>query len=334
MNSRTKVIFFSSLGLILLILDTKTARIGISEGIALCLNTLIPSLFPFCVLSTLLTGNLTNQPMAILKPICKFCRIPQGCESLLLIGWLGGYPVGAQNVAAAHRSGVLSSEDAARMAIICNNPGPAFLFGILGPIISGKHTVLLMWWILLCSSLLTAHLIPGGTSHEGSLPPHEVPSFPSAIRSGIASMANICANVMFMGMILEFLTKWIPSGTSHVVTTLICGILEVSNGCFLLPGIENPAVRCLVANALLSFGGICVWMQTVSVCHNLDLKAYLKWKLVQSLLTFIMTAAIFLPRLLIPLLPILTGKILLRHFGKIGVDFPKIMLYSSSKGKK
>ena len=316
MSPRIRMIVFSLSGLILLILDGTTARIGILEGMKLCMNTLIPSLFPFCVLSALLTGSLISQPIPILKPICKFCRISPGFESLLLIGWLGGYPIGAQNVAAAHRSGFLTSEDATRMAIICNNAGPAFLFGILGPIILGKYTVWMLWGILLCSSLLTAHLIPGGKAHPGSLPQQELPAFPTAIRTGIVSMANICANVLFMRMILEFITKWVLSDFSNVFTALISGILEVSNGCIQLAGIKNSTIQCMIASTLLSFGGICVWMQTRSVCYDMDLKGYLKWKLFQSILALCLTAATLYPCLLVLVIPMLSGYLILRFFKK------------------
>ena len=101
MKHRIRTGIFASLGMLLLILDTKTAIQGAQEGIRLCIMTVIPSLFPFFVLSSLLTGALTGVRLRFLRPIGKLCRMPAGSESLLLIGMLGGYPTGAKSAADA-----------------------------------------------------------------------------------------------------------------------------------------------------------------------------------------------------------------------------------------
>ena len=56
-------------GISILILDSRTALIGAQEGIVLCLQTVIPSLFPFFMLSNLLTGSLMGADFRILRPI-------------------------------------------------------------------------------------------------------------------------------------------------------------------------------------------------------------------------------------------------------------------------
>ena len=56
MKRRTAAaLVFSSAGMLVLILDGKAALLGAQAGVELCLNTVIPSLFPFFVLSVLLT---------------------------------------------------------------------------------------------------------------------------------------------------------------------------------------------------------------------------------------------------------------------------------------
>lgn len=94
-----------SLGMLALILDGRTAIEGARQGIGLCLRTVIPSLFPFFVLSILLTSSLLGSSLIVLRPLGRLFGMPEGAESLLIPAFLGGYPVGAQNVAAAFRSG-------------------------------------------------------------------------------------------------------------------------------------------------------------------------------------------------------------------------------------
>lgn len=270
------------LGLIILILDGRTAISGVCQGIELCLYTLIPALFPFCVLSMMVTGSTLGRRIPILEPVGKLFGIPKGTESLLLVGWLGGYPVGAQNAAEAYRQGQLSEPDAQRLAVICNNAGPSFLFGVLGPIIGDQQSLWILWGIQIAGSLLTARLIPANISPNHVISRREPLCITDILRNASGSMVNICSCVIFFRMILEFLNKWILWVMPETVQILISGMLELSNGCILLASADDFAVRFTAASALLSFGGICVWMQTVSVCRGLRIRNYLFWKGLQS----------------------------------------------------
>ena len=49
---------FSCMGILVLILDGKTALAGAMAGMELCMKTVIPSLFPFLFLCSLLTNSL------------------------------------------------------------------------------------------------------------------------------------------------------------------------------------------------------------------------------------------------------------------------------------
>ena len=61
MKKQTALCIAASAALLVLILDGNTAIAGIREGIQICIQTLIPSLFPFFICSGLLTGNLPHH---------------------------------------------------------------------------------------------------------------------------------------------------------------------------------------------------------------------------------------------------------------------------------
>ena len=88
----------SFIGLTVLILDGKTAIEGAHNGLEVCFHTVIPSLFPFIFLSSLLTGSLTGGTLIHSNPLRRLFRIPNGSEAILLTGLLGGYPIGAKCV--------------------------------------------------------------------------------------------------------------------------------------------------------------------------------------------------------------------------------------------
>ena len=169
-GTKTSIVVVSAFAMGLLILDAKTALAGATEGLEICIRTVIPSLFPFFILSTLLTGNLLGTNIRLLRPLGKICGIPNGAESVLLVGFLGGYPTGAQAVCQAWRSGGLSKNDAQRMLGFCNNAGPAFLFGMGATLFDNQALLWIIWIVQIVSALLTSALLPDRSDAKVTLP--------------------------------------------------------------------------------------------------------------------------------------------------------------------
>lgn len=277
----------AAVGMLILILDSRAALSGIREGIGLCIRTLIPSLFPFFVLSTLLTGNLIGQPVRLLRPLCAICGVPQGAESLLAVGLLGGYPVGAQNIAFSYRSGGLAKSDAERMLAFCNNAGPAFIFGILGSMFSKPHIPWLLWGVHIVSALVVGILLSGNISKTTAQSRRGI-SVSEALESSVKVMALVCGWVMIFRMILNFLERWFLWMIPETCQIAIAGILELSNGCIQLGGIPSEGLRFILAGMMLSLGGLCVTMQTTSVTKGLSLKLYSYGKILQCLISLLL----------------------------------------------
>ena len=285
-------LLFASVGMLVLIFDGKTAVAGIQNGIEICLRTLIPSLFPFFVISGLITSSVAGQPFPLLRPLGRICRIPEGSESLLAVGTLGGYPVGAKNISDAVSRKQLSKTDAQRMAVFCNCAGPSFLFGILGPLFPDTWWVWALWLIQILSAILTGILLPGRRGKSVNCQGQDPASLSEILNRSMKSMAAVCGWVTLFRMVLEFLDRWFLWLLPISAQVLLTGLLELSNGCISLSRIQSPALRFFLASVMLSLGGLCVLMQTKCVFRELDLKRYLWGKLIQSGICCILTAAV------------------------------------------
>ena len=90
-------------------------------------------------------------------------------------------------------------------------------------------------------------------------------------------------------VILGFTEHWFLWLLPPVFQTVITGILELTNGCLSLAQIESVPLRFLLAAGFLSFGGICVAMQTDSVIGELSLRKYCIGKLLQTILSIAMS---------------------------------------------
>lgn len=290
-KSKTAAGVGAALGMLLLILDGKTAFNGAAEGVSLCFRTVIPSLFPFFILSALLTGSFLGTSLPISAGIFG---VPGGAESLLLAGFLGGYPVGAQNIATVYRNGQLSREQAERMLGFCNNAGPSFLFGMIAPMFPNMKYPWLLWAIHILSALMVGILLPKAESQPISLSPGKDLSLPDALWQAIRVMASVCGWIVLFRVGIAFLDRWILWMLPAEWQVLVTGLLELSNGCCALPQIEDVNLRFLICSGMLAFGGLCVTMQTVSVTQNLSLRFYFLGKIMQA------AVSVFLAWLVLP----------------------------------
>lgn len=278
----------AALGMVILILDSKTALRGTAEGVELCVKSLIPSLFPFFVCSSCLTSGLSGKSVPMLRWIGKLYRIPKGSESVLAVGILGGYPVGAQSVFQAYRQGAISRKTAERMIAFCNNAGPSFIFGIAAPFFSQPYIGWILWLLQLVSTLIVAWIIPceslslGVVSKEGN-------AISPVLEKSLRAMALVCGWVILFRLILSFLNRWVlwllPSG----IQVLAAGLLELANGCLLLREVQSEGLRFIIASAMLSFGGFCVCFQTRSVTGDLSMGSYFPGKCLQSIICVLLS---------------------------------------------
>ena len=271
-------------GMLILILDGKTALTGANEGITLCIQSLIPTLFPFFVLSSLLTASFMGTALPILRPFGKLLGIPSGCESLLIPAYLGGYPAGAQCIAQAFQQKRISRDQAQRLLLFCNNCGPSFLFGILATVFPQQWMLWSLWGIQIGGSILMARLFPDPRQNSSTLSKESL-SFSKSLSDSIRILGFVCAWVILLRIVLSFLQRWILWIFPKPMQVFLIGLLELSNGCCSLSAIEDLPLRFLICSVMLSFGGICVAMQTASAIGSLSVIPYLTGKTLQGLFT-------------------------------------------------
>lgn len=272
----------------IIILDTKTALSGAITGVQLCISTIIPSLFPFIFLSGMLNHYFLGRNMGILSFLGRFCKIPKGAESLLLVGFLAGYPVGAQGITQAYRDGTLSSVTAKRMLGFCNNAGPAFLFGIFPAILSNGIIPWVLWLIHILSALFVGLLLPSESESLCQISNTQQITIHNALENAIKVISVICGWVIIFRIVINFCDRWFFGLVQVEIQVLIAGLLELSNGCIMLQRIPEEGIRFILACPMLAFGGVCIGMQTSSVTSGLGTGYYFPGKVLHALFSLLL----------------------------------------------
>lgn len=263
------------------------------EGLSLCFRAVLPSLFPFFVLSSLLvSGGAAEELGRALEPVMRPLFYLGGAGAgALSLGLVGGYPVGARTVAELYRAGRLPRPEAERLLGFCNNAGPGFILGICGgAVLQSARAGAYLYLVHVASAVLTGVLLRRGAllecdaerstrrsrgAGEGRT---RVAAFTTAVRDSFAAVWSVCGYVVLFAVLLRFVTLLLPE------RPLLVGFIELTNGVLSLPDGRDGFVLCAV---LLGWGGLSVHAQTLSVLEDTELSTrwYFLGKTVQAALS-------------------------------------------------
>ena len=121
---KNKIAVICSLGtLAALILSSGTVLDSCKAALGLCAELIIPSLFPFFVVSIILNRlGLPGFLARVCTPAARFLFGVSGAgSSALIMGLMGGYPLGAAYIADMHESGAIDTAEAEQLLGFCNN---------------------------------------------------------------------------------------------------------------------------------------------------------------------------------------------------------------------
>ena len=298
--------------LIFLLVCPSEAMSAAAKGLELCTRAVIPSLFPFFILSFLLirTGFLS----AVFRPaqplFCRLFGLSPGGAGAFFMGACAGYPIGAKSVVELTESNQISKEEGRRLLAFCNNAGPLFLVGTVG--VGMFHNAACGYLLLV--SHLTAAVIIGilfrrrGQHCQVVSPPAPALSWnllSDAVSSAVNSMLAVCGYIILFQVIIcgcvksgliSCLTVALTAGRgSRLVQGILCGLIEMTTGVHILAGLPQIPMRTVLTavSGVLGFGGLCVHAQTLGILKGYPKKTYLTGKLLQGMFSPILTYLLY-----------------------------------------
>lgn len=298
MRWRTPVCLILCGILLWLLADAAGSRAAVEEALALCGRSVIPSLFPFMTVSTLLLsmgfGDLAGPLLAgLMEPLF---RVDGAGSAALVLGLVGGYPIGPRTAAALCRDGRLSLPEGERLLTFCNNSNPVFLISVLGIGVFGSlRTGVWLWLIHVAAALLTGVLFrraggdgrrrrcaPSAPAAERSLPR----AFAAAVESSLGGMLSVCAFVIFFYVLARPLSR--VGGRAGCI---LVGLTELFS---LTPLLTADRFGFILAAAMAGWGGLSVLCQTAASLEGsgLRLRFALAGKAVQGLFSAALAAAL------------------------------------------
>lgn len=287
---QTALLLFLLPAALWLLLDA-SVRDAVATALVLCARSVIPALFPFMVVSSMLValglGELLSAPLGGLMALYG---IGGAGASALVLGFIGGYPMGGRTAAELYRGRLISRDEAERLLSFCNNANPAFLINVLGTGLFGSFRAGVWLWLIHIAAALTAGLLVGrprrGDAQRSSRTPAAAfravgvsSMFVSSVQTALRSILNVCAFVVvFCVLSLPFRTM------GGAVGALASGLLELFST---LPLLTPDRTGFVLAAGLAGWGGVSVLCQTAALTADtgLSLRRYALGKAVQGLLS-------------------------------------------------
>lgn len=270
---RQRVQFLGLSGILIWFLaDSVRLRSAAASALSLCTRSVIPALFPFMVVSSLLVSmgfGIWTAPLfgRVMTPLFG---LPGQAGSAMLLGLLAGYPIGARTAADLYQQGTLTQDEAQRLLLFCNNSNPVFLISVLGLGVFHSFRIGLWLWLIHLSSALFVGLL---FRRKPAAPRRWNPIFPSpcsfssafvgAVRSSFTNILSVCAFVtLFYVLAVPF------SSLPWPFSPFLVGFLELFS---LTPLISASRVDFVIAAVCSGWGSISVHCQTAAVLDGTGL---------------------------------------------------------------
>ncbi len=274
-----------------------TRQVIQSAGYALqlCAGLILPTLFPFFVISILL--NRMGIPAwlgKLLSPsLGRLFGVSGSGISALLIGLTGGYPMGAAYIADMLDSGHIDSDEAEHLLCFCNNSGPAFILSAVGAgVFESPKAGFLLYLVHIAAAVITGLLMrrKGNISRSSAVHIESInfsAAFPAAVRQAVVSALNVCGFVVCFTVLaglldsagfISSLCGFISINTGlelHWCRAMFMGFLELGSGAGAMQGLTPSPLNMALAAAMLGWGGLSVHFQTMALLSESSAKGAL-----------------------------------------------------------
>ena len=294
MKKALKVIILAMLMLsasLLTVFSDEAARYT-REALNMCIISVIPSLFPYMVVSSMIVSSGCDRIIGKLFPISKMYKLPENASAAIVLGAVCGFPVGAKTAVSMYKNGSISREEAEVLVAVSNNTGPSFVVSVIGTVLFKN---VLFGWQLYFSQII-ASVIASLVINNIIFPIKKVNRKPiwnnsskinffASVSDSVSSVLTVCGFITFFSVVSGFI-QHIFSDSFSIIGSIITSSLEFTSGCTKAAFIGGAKGRFL-AGAAVGWSGISVFCQTAAFTtpFALSMKRCIYTKALQGLIT-------------------------------------------------
>lgn len=318
-NLHEEIKYTSLMTIVILFFMVMTAHpnyyiFGAKTGIEFCGNILIPSLFPFMFLTSFIIKSGVSEKLSkIMSPITKFLFYLPGCTGpIIVLSFLGGYPVGAKGVKDLYEEKLINNEQARRMLYFTVGAGPAFTVSVVGIGLLKDYNAGLIIFISQALSIVLIGILSGiyarlkktyfyspALKLKKENPNIVVNSIIRSSYDTVINIINMCALIIIFCCLIS-IAKY--TGSSNILSMILSKInvpdniseniipiiFEVTSACTQSITLKLPLEAISFA---IGWAGLCIQFQIFSIIDGIKISypKFIFFRLVHGILSGLIT---------------------------------------------
>ena len=308
------ICFLITLFIIIFIININTSLNAVIEGLNLCFNAIIPTVFPFSVICNLLIcyDGISIYSRYLGNLFCKPLNLSKNCSFPIIASLICGYPLGAKYCSDIYKLGYINRDEYIRLLNIATNCGPIFILGVIG---TSFFSNIEIGYLLLIANYLSVFIV-GLLSRRSSRPTvnsvmqikKSSKSFGDNLKYSIENAINTTLSITGFIVVFTILINLLKDNhqiniliynlessinlPTGVLYSLFLGSIEITNGCSsIYNSIFETPLKLALISFLCSFSGLSIIAQASSFISpfGVSIKKYSLLKLLQGLISFLIT---------------------------------------------
>lgn len=246
----------------------ETVKNGVTNGIILCFKIVIPSLFPFAVLSFFINSSFYG--IKVPKFADKLTHLIFGLSAIeteiFLMSMISGYPMGAHLVNQLYKDDCIPKKRAETLLGFCVNGGPSFIIIAVGSGMFGYRKagiILFISHITAAFAICRVSTLFNKERYINGRTKNKMPAisdrFVDSVASAANSMYSICACVVLFSAV-DSVIKSLP--LSYNIKAYVSCFFEVTSG------LSDFRFSIPLTAFFLGFSGLSVHLQVLSAARS------------------------------------------------------------------
>jgi sporulation integral membrane protein YlbJ len=300
---KAAVMLMSGFIALLFFKNSEAASRFVSRGIEVSVTRLIPSLFPFLVVSSLLLSSGLGRVIGKTagKPLCALLGISGEGACAVLLGFICGFPVGAKTACQLYERGSITKRECERLIAIANNTGPSFVIEVVGAHFWGCRGMGLTIYL---AQILSSVLLGWITSRKETKPTDPptihtsrcdlLQCLTASVTHSARSVVSVCGFIVFFAVVTSLIGQMTATLPIPLAAPILGAVLEFSTGAAAASDLGG-IYGAFLTGFTVSWSGISVFAQckAFTAPHGISLRFTAACKAVQGLLTGLAAAVYY-----------------------------------------
>lgn len=256
--------------LFLFLTNVKYISSSVIDGLTFCGIKLIPSLFPFMVLSSIMLYCIRfDGNFKLSKHILDNCKI---YTNEIIIGCICGFVIGAKGICKKYKQHY-GENDFNRAIFLSSNAGVGFVIGCVGcSIFNDIFYGIYLYVMQILSGYVLFKISYKATKNIDDfdcdfIDKNLIDATVISIKNSTDTIITICGFSVFFSIVLDLLIKLFNVKNANILS-LITVFLDFSKGIFSVVKISNFDLLTFISGFCIGFGGLSVFIQICSICEG------------------------------------------------------------------